>query len=60
MAEFDHMVPHAATGPLTSVIGSCDKQDMLVRGGHVSLISGKNAIMRLWPTVNEWLSVRSV
>ena len=60
MAEFDHMVPHAATQPITSLIGSGDKQDLLVRGGHVSLIAGRNAVMRLWPTVNDWLSVRSV
>jgi polyhydroxyalkanoate synthase len=33
---------------------------MVVRGGHVSLIAGRNAMMRLWPTVNEWLSVRSI
>jgi polyhydroxyalkanoate synthase len=59
-AEFDHMVPDAATAPLTAVVGSRDKQDLVVRGGHVSLIAGRNAIMRLWPTVNDWLSVRSV
>ncbi len=59
MAEFDHIAPYEATRPLTSIVGSTDKQDLTVRGGHVSLISGKNAILRLWPTVNEWLSVRS-
>ncbi|MEX2159221.1 MAG: alpha/beta fold hydrolase [Dehalococcoidia bacterium] len=60
MAEFDHMVPYDATRSLTSLLGSSDKQDMHVRGGHVSLISGANAILRLWPTVNEWLARRSV
>lgn len=59
MAEFDHIAPYNATRPLTSVVGSADKQDLALRGGHVSLISGRNAFVRLWPTVNDWLSIRS-
>jgi polyhydroxyalkanoate synthase len=58
-AEFDHIAPAAATRPLTSLVGSSDTRDLHLRGGHVSLIAGANAILRLWPTVNEWLSVRS-
>ncbi len=59
MAEFDHIAPYEATRPLTSLVGSRDTNDLALRGGHVSLIAGANAILRLWPTVNEWLSVRS-
>jgi polyhydroxyalkanoate synthase len=60
MAQYDHIAPYDSTRPLTSILGSTDKQDLTVKGGHVSLISGQNALLRLWPTVNEWLSVRSV
>lgn len=60
MAEYDHIAPYDATRPLSAIVGSPDKQDMALRGGHVSLIAGRNAFLRLWPTVNEWLSVRSV
>lgn len=60
MAEHDHIVPFEAARPLTSALGSVDKQDLALKGGHVSLIAGKGAILRLWPTVNDWLSVRSV
>jgi polyhydroxyalkanoate synthase len=60
MAEFDHIAPYDSTRPLTALVGSEDKQDLLLRGGHVSLISGVNAIFRLWPTLNEWLAPRSV
>ncbi|MCH8995311.1 MAG: alpha/beta fold hydrolase [Chloroflexi bacterium] len=60
MAEYDHIAPYASTRALTSMVGSCDRQDLTVKGGHVSLISGANALLRLWPTVNEWLSARSV
>lgn len=59
-AEFDHLTPFAATEPLLGAIGSEDKQELDARGGHVSLIAGPNAIMRLWPTVNEWLAPRSI
>ncbi len=60
MAEHDHIAPYEAAKPLTSIVGSVDKQDLVLRGGHVSLISGANAILRLWPTMNDWLSIRSV
>lgn len=60
MAEHDHIAPYEATRPLTSIVGSADKQDFLVKGGHVSLIAGRNAVLRLWPTVNQWLATRSV
>ena len=59
MAEFDHISPYDATRSLTTYVGSHDKEDLVVRGGHVSLIAGANAILRLWPTVNEWLAPRS-
>ena len=59
MAEYDHIAPYDATRPLTSIVGSTDKQDLTVRGGHVSLIAGANAMLRLWPTVGQWLSARS-
>jgi polyhydroxyalkanoate synthase len=60
MAEHDHIAPYAATKPLTSLVGSEDKQDIVLKGGHVSLVAGKNAVTRLWPTVADWLSHRSV
>jgi polyhydroxyalkanoate synthase len=60
MAEHDHIAPYAATKPLTSLVGSEDKQDIVLKGGHVSLVAGKNAVTRLWPAVADWLSHRSV
>ena len=60
MAEHDHIAPYAATKPLTSLVGSEDKEDIVLKGGHVSLVAGKNAVGRLWPQVADWLSHRSV
>jgi polyhydroxyalkanoate synthase len=60
MAQHDHIAPYEATHELTSLVGSEDKEDVVLKGGHVSLVAGMNAVMRLWPKVNEWLAVRSV
>jgi polyhydroxyalkanoate synthase len=60
MAQHDHIAPYEATKQLTSLLGSEDKEDVVLKGGHVSLVAGMNAVTRLWPKVNEWLSVRSV
>ena len=60
MAQHDHIAPYDATHELSSLVGSEDKEDIVMKGGHVSLVAGMNAVMRLWPKVNDWLSVRSV
>jgi polyhydroxyalkanoate synthase len=60
MAQHDHIAPYDATHELTTLVGSEDKEDVVLKGGHVSLVAGMNAVTRLWPKVNEWLSVRSV
>ena len=59
-AEYDHIVPSAASEGLVAAIGSEDKQEIVVKGGHVSLVAGGNAIYRLWPQLDRWLSQRAV
>jgi len=59
-AEHDHIVPAAASAPLVDLIGSWDKQQIVLKGGHVSLVAGGNAIKRLWPQIDRWLGERSV
>ena len=58
-AEHDHIVPAAASGPLIDMVGSTDKQAVVLKGGHVSLVAGGNAIKRLWPQIDRWLGDRS-
>lgn len=60
MAEHDHIAPYDATRPLTSLVGSKEKEDVLLKGGHVSLVAGRNAWTRLWPKLSQWLGARSV
>jgi polyhydroxyalkanoate synthase len=60
LAEHDHIVPYDAAKPLVAMAGSKDKEEVVLKGGHVSLVAGANAVKRLWPKVDSWLGERSV
>jgi polyhydroxyalkanoate synthase len=60
LAEHDHIVSYKASKPLLDLVGSEDKEEILLKGGHVSLIAGPNAARRMWPRLAEWLGERSV
>lgn len=59
VAEHDHIVPRAASAPLIDMVGSTDKEEVVLKGGHVSLVAGANAVRRLWPKLDQWLQERS-
>ena len=59
-AEHDHIVPAASSRQLIEMVGSQDKAEFMLRGGHASLVAGGNALYRLWPKLDQWLSIRSV
>jgi polyhydroxyalkanoate synthase len=59
-AEHDHIVPREASKPLIERVGSSDKHELVVKGGHVSVAAGANAKKRLWPKLDGWLGERSV
>jgi len=59
LAEHDHIVPYEAAKPLIANVGSKDKEEIVLKGGHVSLVAGGNAIKRLWPKLDAWLGKRS-
>ena len=59
VAEHDHIVPYAAARPLIEKIGSIDKEEVMLKGGHISLVAGANAVKRLWPKLDSWLGDRS-
>ncbi|WBL37505.1 alpha/beta fold hydrolase [Tepidiforma flava] len=60
VAEHDHIVPYDSARALVPLIGSEDKREVMLKGGHVSLVAGGNAIYRLWPQLESWLAERSV
>ena len=59
-AEHDHIVSTDASAPLIEMVGSQDKEAVILKGGHVSLVAGPNAVRRLWPKLDDWLGAKSV
>lgn len=59
VAQYDHIVPPACAHPLVERVGSRDKQEVVLPGGHVSLLAGPNALKRAWPALDSWLQTRS-
>jgi polyhydroxyalkanoate synthase len=59
-AEHDHIVTTDASAPLIDLVGSADKEQLVLKGGHVSMIAGPNAVKRMWPKLDDWLGKRSV
>ncbi len=59
VAEHDHLVPRGASKPLIGMIGSADKEELVLKGGHLSVVTGPNAKTRLWPNLETWLGRRS-
>jgi polyhydroxyalkanoate synthase subunit PhaC len=60
VAEHDHIVPRGATAPLIGLVGSPEKEEIVLKGGHVSIAAGANAVRRMWPAVDRFLARRSV
>jgi polyhydroxyalkanoate synthase len=60
VAEHDHIVNREATQDLMRRIGSTDKEEVSVKGGHVSVAAGGSAVKRLWPALDKWLEPRSI
>jgi polyhydroxyalkanoate synthase subunit PhaC len=59
VAEHDHIVPYDCAHPLMEKVGSTDKEEVMLKGGHVSLVAGPNAVKRMWPKLDQWLGERS-
>jgi polyhydroxyalkanoate synthase len=60
LAEHDHVVPYASSRDVVRLVGSRDKEEWVLKGGHVSLVAGLAAITRTWPRLAGWLAPRSV
>ncbi len=60
VAEHDHIVPREASAPLVQLAGSQDKEEVVLKGGHISIVAGANAQKRLWPKLDAWLGERSL
>jgi polyhydroxyalkanoate synthase len=59
IAQHDDIAPFEATKEVNQLVGSEDKEDMVLKGGHVSVLAGPNASKRMWPALDRWLGERS-
>ncbi len=60
MAGKDDLVPCAQGAPFNDLVGSKDRQTILLEGsGHVGLAIGGRAQKEVWPQACEWLANRS-
>ncbi len=60
LAQADHITPYASSRDLVQRVGSPDRQELILKGGHVGLVAGRGAELRMWPALNDWLAPRSV
>jgi polyhydroxyalkanoate synthase len=58
-AETDYIAPPGSVKALVDVVASEDKEYVELRGGHISLIAGRQAAKVAWPKVSGWLAPRS-
>jgi polyhydroxyalkanoate synthase len=59
-ASQDNIVPPLAAKGLMHAVSSQDKEYLEMRGGHISVFSGRQANKVMWPKLDEWLTQRSV
>lgn len=60
IAQYDSLVPPDCAQPLVARVSSRDKEELMLPGGHVSLVAGPAAIKRMWPKLDQWLGKRSI
>lgn len=59
LAEKDQIVITSQSQPAVEVVGSTDKEQLMMPGGHIGLAVGRVATKGLWPSLDQWLSQRS-
>lgn len=55
VASSDIIAPRPTTSAILNHVGSTDKQELIVKGGHVGIVVGRSAQTDLWPKVASWL-----
>lgn len=59
LGQRDHIVPEAAAAPVQDLVGSADKTDLRLAGGHIGLVVGRTAAKTTIPTIIEFLEKQS-
>jgi polyhydroxyalkanoate synthase len=59
IAEDDHITPPCQSARLLEKVGSADKQELRVPGGHIGVMAGSGASKGTWPGIEAWIATRS-
>lgn len=59
IGERDHITPPATSEPLMDLVGSDDKSELRVPGGHVGLFVGSSAAKHCIPGMLDWITEHS-
>lgn len=55
-ASADTIAPRPTTKAIMDLVGSADKEELLLQGGHVGIVVGRGARNNLWPKVVDWFA----
>jgi polyhydroxyalkanoate synthase subunit PhaC len=55
----DHIIPEPASAPVIDLVGSADKHELRLAGGHIGLVVGKTAAKTTIPAIIDFLQQRS-
>src|SRR5712692_3261234 len=55
LGEYDDVVHPQASLPLTDLVGSDDKRNLVFPVGHIGVVVSSSAHKKLWPQVGAWL-----
>lgn len=58
-ARHDHIAPWRSVAVLHELVGSADKDLIVLESGHIGMVVGSNAHRDLWPRLGTWLAVRA-
>jgi poly[(R)-3-hydroxyalkanoate] polymerase subunit PhaC len=59
IAARDHIVPLAASEPLTGLVGSGQADELRLDAGHVGLVAGRAAAKITLPGIAGWIAEHS-
>lgn len=59
VGEKDHIVPVSAASPVMDLVGSTDKTELRLKGGHIGLVVGRTAAKTTIPTIIDFLIKQS-
>jgi polyhydroxyalkanoate synthase subunit PhaC len=55
LGEYDDVVHPQTSLPLTDLVGSDDKRNLVFPVGHIGVVVSSSAQKKLWPQVGAWL-----